>query len=397
MGMRHNALCEALAQRSGTRSSDWYPVFKARYGMAVAFETIRRWQGDGSVLTQLFTCSTAVDPIIAAGLTPRYADVDRDTLSVDLRPGSSSVDDDTRVVMLQHTFGIVDASSSRTIADTAHDGGALVMEDCAHCVTRLARDGQSGEPLADISVHSFGVEKILPTRFGGAVWINPSLARTHPQIDAELRKRLSELPQPGARLNMVTKLYLNQNRVLSRLGGLGVALRKACTRIGWYEPPIADCEMEGRLAYPAYGATPWIADRAVRALGELDANEAGRVTIVELYRNALSGLEGIDIPLTVTRGDAQPLLRFPVLAGNTQMAERLIAAVRQTGALAERWYRPELFPGVTDETAYGLDRLDRSTVRVSDELVSRIAVLPTELSEQRAQQVVRAIASELSR
>lgn len=391
MGMRNKALCEALARWSGTRPEDWYPVFKARYGMEVAFEAIRRRQGDGSVLTQLFTCSTAVDPIIAAGLAPCYADVDRDTLSIDMRSLPSSEDNATRVVMLQHTFGIVDDASSRAIADAAHGMNALVMEDCAHCVTRLARDGRTGNPLADISVHSFGVEKILPTRFGGAIWINPSLSRTHPRLDAELRTRLDELPTPGVRLDMVTRLYVNQNRVFSRLGGLGAALRKACAGIGWYEPPIADCEREGRLAYPAYGVTPWIADRAVRALEDLDANESGRKAVVELYRNALAGAKGLYLPESVVRGDAQPLLRFPVLAADTDMAERLIAAVRRTGALAERWYRPELFPGATNEAAYGLDRLDRGTVRVSDELASRVLVLPTELSEGRARTVVRAL------
>ena len=41
-------LREALASRTGTRPEDWFPVFKARYGMQVAFDAVRSVRGDGS-------------------------------------------------------------------------------------------------------------------------------------------------------------------------------------------------------------------------------------------------------------------------------------------------------------------------------------------------------------
>ena len=90
--------------------------------------------------------------------------------------------------------------------------GALLVEDCAHCVTRMARDA-AGWPLADISVHSFGVEKMLPTRFGGAIWVNPRLRERDAALDAETRGRLAALEQPSHHLDTVTKLYINENRV----------------------------------------------------------------------------------------------------------------------------------------------------------------------------------------
>ena len=80
-------LREALASRTGTRPEDWFPVFKARYGMQVAFDAVRSVRGDGSVLTQLFTCCTAVDPIVVSGLRPRYADVGADTMALTSQGG----------------------------------------------------------------------------------------------------------------------------------------------------------------------------------------------------------------------------------------------------------------------------------------------------------------------
>ena len=55
-----------LAERTGTEASDWYPTFRTRHAMQAVFEALRAHRGAGEVVTQLLTCCTAVDPIIAA-------------------------------------------------------------------------------------------------------------------------------------------------------------------------------------------------------------------------------------------------------------------------------------------------------------------------------------------
>lgn len=393
---RTSAACAALAERTGTEARDWYPVFKARYGMREAFAALAGTRGDGEVVTQLFTCCTAVDPIVDCGLTPVYADVSAGTMSIDPDRLPARMGDATRAVMLQHTFGILDDASGRSLAGIARRGGALVAEDCAHCVGRLARD-EAGAPLADLSFHSFGVEKILPTRFGGAVWVNPRLADEDPRLDGAIRGRLDALRAPGTRLDLVTRAYVNENRVLSRLGGLGGRMRKGMTRLGLYEPPIADVERAGGLAGPSYAPTAWIDRRAASAIRGLDANEERRRHVVALYRERLTPLAsaGLEIPRGAGEGEPQPLLRMPLLAPDTATAERLIAAARSAGAYAERWYRPELFPGVTDPHAYGLDGLDRADVPVSGDLTRRILCLPTDLDGARVEATCDALAAEL--
>ena len=63
---------------------------------------------------------------------------------------------------------VVQDELNAALARAAHGAGALLIEDCAHCVGRMATDS-SDIPLADVSVHSFGVEKMLRTSFGGAI------------------------------------------------------------------------------------------------------------------------------------------------------------------------------------------------------------------------------------
>ena len=391
-------LREALASRTGTHARDWFPVFKARYGMQIVFEAMHNVRGNGSVMTQLFTCCTAVDPIIVAGLRPRYADVDANTMAINPKRAESlrvDADEQIHAVMLQHTFGAIDAEASRALAAFAEGINALLVEDCAHCAARMAVSN-SGEPLADISVHSFGVEKILPTRFGGAVWVNPRLRSREPALHEAILRKFSSLAEPSKHMDMVTKMYVNENRVLSRLGSLGITLRASLTKSGWYEPPIAEIERRGGLASTPMTVTPWIASQAEQAIRSLDANEAGRRDVVEAYRRAFVGCAHVTIPHTVANGQAQPLLRFPLFAQDTAAAERIIAAVRAVGGYAERWYRPELFPGVTDPAAYGLDHLDRSSVTVSDHLVATALCLPTELgtgdtARARVQAIIDAV------
>lgn len=390
-------LREALANRTGTDPGDWYPVFKARYGMQVAFEALKSVHGAGEVRTQLFTCCTAVDPIIAAGLTPRYEEVNAGTLAIDAKAllpahggtatGNATGEDasaeaplPTRAVMLQHTFGIVDTASDLDLAEaTRRIEGALLVEDCAHCVCRMAR-GDDGSPLADISVHSFGVEKILPTRFGGAIWVNPRLAASEPVLDGELRGRLDALPRPDGRLDAVTRVYVNENRVLSRLGGLGGTLRGVLTKAGLYEPPIAESERAGGLQYEAMKPTAWIEERAAEAVDVLDANENARRHVVAVYRDRLGKeADALGIPAGALAGRPQPLLRFPLFLPDTPAAERVLAAVRAAGGYAERWYRPELFPGVTDPAAYGVTDAVHDRLPVTGRLVAGAVCLPTEL------------------
>ena len=79
----------------------------------------------------------------------------------------------------------------------------------------MARD-EDGAPIADVSFHSFGVEKMLPTMFGGAVWVNPAMVH-----DAIARARSSAEPcrpssDRAARLRFAARTYRYQLALLNR-------------------------------------------------------------------------------------------------------------------------------------------------------------------------------------
>lgn len=374
----HQDVMSALARRTGTSPADWFLVFKARYGLQVVFEALGAARGAGEVVTQAFTCSTAVDPILTAGLRPVYADVARDSVAID--GARLTVPASARAVVVQHTFGIVDTANAERLRTAAHAAGALLVEDAAHCAGRMAT-GVDGAPLADVSIHSFGVEKMLPTRFGGAVWVSPDLP------DATLRARLAGdlagLPRIGARLDLAARTYRTQVRVLNRVpGALGRGARRALAAAKVFEPAIAPVEVRGGLPYRPMAPSDWVSAQVAVALDGLDDVEAARAAVVSTYLRELAGL--VEVPPAV--GAGTPLVRFPFFAADGATAERLVAELNGRGVYAGRWYRPALFPGADDPSRYGYDPADPALATTRD-LVERVVNLPTRVTEPEAARI----------
>lgn len=381
-----DALARALAERTGTRPEDWFCVFKARYGMQAALAALRPSAGEGSAVTQLFTCLTAVVPIVAAGLAPVYRDVSARTASLD--PERLDPPAGTRAVMLQHTYGIVDDAESEELSRRAHAAGALVVEDSAHCVCRMARDA-SGEPVADVSVHSFGVEKILPTHFGGAVWVNPNGVFADLAVSAA--DRLASLPVADDGLDALARRYRAENRVLAHLPSCASALlRRVLVSSGMLEPAVSDEERRGSAARKPVRPSAWVCERALQALSLLDEQERIRLRTVAAYRETIEDVPGAETLPVVASGPDQPLLRFPILLPNTATADRAVSRVCASGLFAEAWYRPELGPGVLDTRAFSVPD-DRTRLSVHEHLVATCAALPADVGEDGARRALDAV------
>lgn len=383
---REASIARIMAERTGTRPEDWYCVYRARHGMLAACEAVRATIGEGRVVTQLLTCCTAVDPILAAGLTPRYGEVSADTASLD--PAALPLDSSVRAVMLQHTFGLVDDGASRRIASAAHEAGALVFEDCAHGVARMAK-GPDGSPLADVSFHSFGVEKMLHTQFGGAVWVNPEGAS--PEVLQVLRERLAQLPVTGAHLTALTGTFVFWNRVFNHLP-LPVArgLRRFLSATGLFEPAVSDEERRGGVSHDPMRPSDAICDAAIEAFGCLDEDVVTRTEATRAYSELLADVPGVTLLASAAQGPYQPLLKYPVLVADAATSDAVCEACCAAGHYMTVWYRPELGPGVLDESAYHVP-VDRSAIPVCDDMVRRILTLPTNQGAVGAREVVEVL------
>lgn len=362
-----------LANITHTDPSDWHLVFKARYGMEVVFEELRLKRGAGTVLTQAFTCATAVAPILVAGHKPKYVDIEKDTMMID--PNLVSITDDVKAVVIQHTFGIIADEQSSEIAELAHDGGVIVLEDSAHSLGVICRDS-AGEPVADVSIHSFGVEKLLPTRFGGAVWVNPQMKDQG--LRTQLTSALENLPVVSGYLSTVSRAYATESRVLRHIPQrASTVMRGALEKSRLFEPPISNRELEGGLPHRASKPAPWMIKEIKLALDSFDAISTQRTAASVLYAQILSDA-GVEVP-ALARTPA-PLVRFPFFAKDEGAVERIEGAIRRAGYFPGHWYRPLLFPGPDDFGAYNFDP-EGTDLPVSRDLSKRVVNFLTNVPE----------------
>ncbi len=377
-----------LAERTGTRAEDWHLVFKARYGLQVAFATMARLGDRTHVATQVFTCVTAVDPITATGLTPRFLEVDEGRIALSAS-GLQAAEEPLLAVVDQHTYGIIDDAASRELAEAAHARGAWLVEDCAHCPGRLAM-GEDG-PVPDVSVHSFGVEKLLPhTRFGGAVWVNPAMESE--ALCVALNEALSALPPIPKKLEKAARAFRNQTRLLNRMpASMARRMGEKWVANGTREPAVASVELEGGLPLAPMAPGEWVSAQAVPDLEALDANLAARRKSVAAYSRGISHLAHVFVPgAALSAEHPQPLLRFPLFARTPEAADAIRGRVEALGLYCTKWYRPLLFPG-SDLAAFGIEDFDAWPV--SKRLSDGVVCLPTDLGTVEPGAVVEAVIS----
>lgn len=358
--------------------------------METIFNTIATTHGTGNVTTQLFTCATAVNPILAAGMIPTYAPVSPDTISLD--PHTLTHTPNTKAVVIQNTFGLIDTTNAATITRQAHNAGIIVIEDSAHCVTRLARN-EHGEPLADISIHSFGAEKMLPTKFGGALWVNPNPTTPQArQLNHNLTIALQQLPTPNQKVQFAMKSYRTQLRIWNRLGTLGTTIKNTLTKTGLFEPPITPAETQGQHPYNPATIPNFVAQQVLTEIHNLDTIETKRAQAVNIYRTQLA--QHVEIPRALA--DGTPLVRFPFYAPQGVDAETVFAGLAERNVRPGRWYRPALFPGPRDNNVYYYEA-GAQEHQATEALMSRVLNLPTDVSGEEALRIAQAVKDVLGR
>jgi dTDP-4-amino-4,6-dideoxygalactose transaminase len=131
----------------------------------VAYAALAVGAGDEVVTTPLtFVATASCASILGAKIV--FADVCEDTGNLDPQAVSAAITDRTRVVAgVDYAGHPIDATP---LAEIAHRGGAVLLEDAAHSIGG-SLDGRPVGSLADLTTFSFFPTKNLTTAEGGAV------------------------------------------------------------------------------------------------------------------------------------------------------------------------------------------------------------------------------------
>lgn len=381
-------LREIIARRTKTDADDWFLTFRAREAMEIVFEELKAIRGNGKVIMQPFICSTVPESVLAGGLEPFYCDISENDLSID--PDKLVLDDSVRAVILQHTYGIFNQASTDAVAAKTHEAGVLLMEDCAHRVGRVAFN-EMDKPVADVSVHSFGVEKMVNTAFGAVTWIDPSMADQ--ELRDRLRRRFAELPSADFRVNRSVMTYRTRIRVLNHLPArVKHPLRSRWVARKAFIPAVDTTELEGNTLLKPSVPGKDVVSRIIAAMSDINSNEAQRQVAVSHFAKELSeGLPEEAKALFRIPSEAvskyRPLLWFPVVTASRNIAEHLVQAMAENGFYSSTWGRPLLFPGVTDPEVFHLNQAYKDCP-VSARIAEGIALLPTRHSEENVSKII---------
>lgn len=123
-----------------------------------------------SVLLSSFTCLAVPTAVLAVGSKPIYADINTSSLNVDFSAIKNAIQDDTKVIVVQHTMGRP-VDDIKEICEFAKKKNILVIEDCALSLGTLRKGfplGQSG----DAAIFSLELSKTLSAGWGGILLNN---------------------------------------------------------------------------------------------------------------------------------------------------------------------------------------------------------------------------------
>ncbi|MDA1354051.1 MAG: DegT/DnrJ/EryC1/StrS family aminotransferase [bacterium] len=160
---------ELNAHLQSTLQMDGPPVLFASARMAFYAGLLAYGIGPGDeVILTGFTCAVMCNAVLRTGATPVYADVNGGTFGTDATAVLGCVSARTKLIVVQHSFGI--PADADAIFKAAEQRQIPVLEDCAISVGST-RQNQMVGTIGDMAIFSFDHSKPLNGLVGGAIFV----------------------------------------------------------------------------------------------------------------------------------------------------------------------------------------------------------------------------------
>ena len=140
------------------------------------------------VLLQAFTCNATINPVLWHDLKPIYIDCDKDDFNIDINDLKSKISPKTRVLMVQHTFGLPANMDeiNLIVRDPRGAPDLILIEDCAHALGAEYKNQKVGT-FGKAGFFSFSRDKVISSVYGGMVVTNDDiLAKNLEKLQKEL-------------------------------------------------------------------------------------------------------------------------------------------------------------------------------------------------------------------
>lgn len=351
--------------------------FAKKFGHAFSFNAGRsamlailkalNLKSDDEVLVQAYSCVAVPDSVLWAGARVVYVDIDENTFNMDPKDLVKKISQHSKVVVVQHTFGI--PAKMDEILQIAQKHHLFVIEDCAH--------GGPGN-LGDAGFFSFGRDKMISSVFGGmAVTRNKSLAE-------KLKKFQKRLEYPSYPW-IIKQLLYNPITFLVNITYdflIGKLMHYAVTKLGLVYKELEPMEKSGGKPkfYPKKMPAS-LASLASLQLKRLAGFNQKRQRFAKAYQEELMSFP-IRHPSL-----GSPLLRYTIQLENPRQLQEFAL---KRGIVLGNWYDNVVAPKDVDLKAIGYEK---GSCSVAEKVAQHSLNLPTSpnLKIKDVKKVIKAV------
>lgn len=359
-----------LTQELGTRFGGKVHLFASGRECLLAILKSLRFQKDEEVIVQGYTCIVVPNAIIAAGMTPVYADIDPDTLNLDIEEVERLITPKTRAVICQHTFGI--PAFTKRLRDLCDHHSLILIEDCAHIMPDENGPTEIGT-YGDLMFFSFGRDKSISGVTGGAVICK------RPDLCSDLQRFEEEATPIGLVTIKILLLYPIIYTIAKPLYGMGIgrALLVLCAKLKMLVPIVTAKEKQGHMNPQFHRMPNACAALVLDQLHRLRAINDHRRMLTRFYFDALSKHH---IPLLLGVQPDLPLQKFPVFIEHaTAVREQLR---KQNIHLYDGWGGCVICPANSNNEAVGYKDGDDPKADMAGQQILNLPTHPTTTLEQ---------------
>ena len=160
---------EALAQYTGAK----HCIVVTSGTTALMMVTMALGLGPGDeVIVPNYTMIASPNSVFCTGATPVFADVERETLCLDIKAAEAAITTRTRAIMLVNAKGREPKSGIKAFEDLARRRNLALFEDACQALGCFYADGRHMGVASLVGTLSFSVPKIITTGQGGALLTN---------------------------------------------------------------------------------------------------------------------------------------------------------------------------------------------------------------------------------
>ena len=341
-----------------------------RSALYTALLTLDFKPGD-EVLLQSYTCAAVPNAVMWAKAKPVYVDIDENNLNMSLKDLESKISLKSKAIIVQHTFGF--PIDMRRILSIAKRKNLIVIEDCALSLG-AKYDGRKVGTFGDISIFSFGRDKVISSVTGGiAVTNNADLAQK-----LKISRANYKIPSIAWTIRRLLHPILMNNVILPAYNFLsfGKIALEILKTIHVIPKAVYKIEKVSGLEKSLIGLMPnALAALALHQFKKLDKLNDHRRKIAAIYNKELEPVAGKNFKLPVEEGNSTRIyLRYNV---KTNKAKEILQKARRTNIILGDWYRPSIAPhGVS----FAKMQYDPDTCPVAEHISRESLNLPTSIN-----------------